>query len=538
MSDTQLSARALESKLGEWRTGGSAYRGLADRIRLLALDGRLTAGTRLPAERELGVRLGLSRTTVTAAYRELRAAGLLSSVRGSGSVVRLPGSGAGSLAAAGPGSGSASGDTSVLDLSKATMSALGGLADVAARAAEDLSRHLNGPGFDPVGIPELRAAIAERYRVRGLPTDPEQIMVTIGAQHAIALLARVFVSRGDRVLIEQPSYPHAVEAFSAAGARLVPVSVTARASAGSAAGSGALPVRAAGGADPDGSSGWDEPALLQALRGSNPVLGYLMPDFHNPTGQTMPAEQRTRVIEAAARQGTVLIADETMGELSIDRSDDFMPFAAYAPGERGSVGINGSGTVADSGTGVGIGAGTGDRGTVVTVGSVGKTIWGGLRIGWIRAEPALIRRLVAARTATDMGTPILEQLIVTRMLPEMPAILERRSRELRAGRDHLEALLAERFPEWAVPHVDGGLTAWVNLGRPASSQLALAARNHGLLVPAGPRFGVDGAFERFLRVPFCHGALEMERAVDALGLAWGSLLRHPLPDTGYLADVV
>ncbi|MEC5151477.1 PLP-dependent aminotransferase family protein [Cryobacterium sp. GrIS_2_6] len=508
MSDTQLSARALESKLGEWRTGGSAYRGLADRIRLLALDGRLTAGTRLPAERELGVRLGLSRTTVTAAYRELRAAGLLSSVRGSGSVVRLPGSGAGSGAAAGPGSGSASGDTGVLDLSKATMSALGGLADVAARAAEDLSRHLNGPGFDPVGIPELRAAIAERYRVRGLPTDPDQIMVTIGAQHAISLLARVLVSRGDRVLIEQPSYPHAVEALSAAGARLVPVSVTAR-----------------GG---NGSSGWDEPALLQALRGSNPVLGYLMPDFHNPTGQTMPAEQRTRVIEAAARQGTVLIADETMGELSIDRPDDFMPFAAYTQGEPGNAGMNGQGR----------GSGAGVRATVVTVGSVGKTIWGGLRIGWIRAEPALIRRLVVALTALDMGTPILEQLIVTRMLPEMPAILERRSRELRAGRDHLEALLSARFPKWTVPHVDGGLTAWVNLGRPVSSQLALAARNHGLLVPAGPRFGVDGAFERFLRVPFCHGVFEMERAVDALGLAWGTLLRHPLPDTGYLADVV
>ena len=511
MSDTQLSARALESKLGEWRTGGSAYRGLADRIRLLALDGRLTAGTRLPAERDLSVRLGLSRTTVTAAYRELRTAGLLTSVRGSGSVVRLPGVGSGTASgpASGPGAGSASGG-GVLDFSKATMSALDGLADVAARAAEDLARHLNGPGFDPVGIPELRAAIAERYRVRGLPTDPEQIMVTIGAQHAISLLARVLVSRGDRVLIEQPSYPHAVEALSAAGARLVPVSVTA------------------------GESGWDEPALLQALRGSNPVLGYLMPDFHNPTGQTMPAEQRTRVIEAAARQGTVLIADETMGELGIDRPGDFMPFAAYAPGMQGEIGTAGYGHA----FGAGAGAAAGDRGTVVTVGSVGKTIWGGLRIGWIRAEPALIRRLVAARTATDMGTPILEQLIVTRMLPEMPGILERRSRELRAGRDHLEALLAARFPEWTVPHVDGGLTAWVNLGRPVSSQLALAARNHGLLVPAGPRFGVDGAFERFLRVPFCHGAFEMERAVDALDLAWGSLLRHPLPDTGYLADVV
>jgi DNA-binding transcriptional MocR family regulator len=490
MSENQLSARALEAKLGEWRTGGSAYRGLADRIRLLALDGRLTAGTRLPAERELSERLELSRTTVTAAYRALRASGLLSSVRGSGSVVRLPRSGAGGFGASAEGG--------VLDLSKATMPALIGLADVAARAAEDLVGHLNGPGFDPVGIPELRAAIAERYRVRGLPTDPEQIMVTIGAQHALSLLARVFVSRGDRVLIEQPSYPHAVEALAAAGARLVPVSVTTGVSAG-----------------------WDEPALLQALRGSNPVLAYLMPDFHNPTGQTMPAGQRERVIAAAARQGTVLIADETMGEMGIDRPEHFMPFAAYAETDAGA---------SEHGPGA--------RGTVVTVGSVGKTVWGGLRIGWIRAEPALIRRLVAARTATDMGTPILEQLIVTRLLPEMPAILERRRVELRDGRDHLEALLAERFPGWTVPRVNGGLTAWVNLGLPVSSQLALAARNHGLLVPAGPRFGVDGAFERFLRIPFCQGIDEMNRAVDALGLAWGTLLRHPLPDTGYLADIV
>jgi len=86
--------------------------------------------------------------------------------------------------------------------------------------------------------------------------------------------------------------------------------------------------------------------------------------------------------------------------------------------------------------------------------------------------------------------------------------------------------------------VDGGITLWVNLGRPVSSQLALAARAQGLLLPAGPRFGIDGAFERFLRIPFCYGPDEMPRALDALALAWESLLRHPLPDTGYLADVV
>lgn len=486
MSDNAVSARALESVLGSWRNGASAYLALADRIRLLILDGRISTDSRLPAERELGARLGISRTTVTAAYRTLRDAGFLVSVQGSGSMARLPRS------SPAPAAVDAGG---ILDFSKATMPALDGLQDVAALAAADLGAHLGESGFDPVGIPELRQAIADRYAVRGLPTDPEQIMVTIGAQHAIALLARVLIGRGDRAIIEMPTYPHAYEALRASGARLVPVNVSA-----------AVP-----GADA-ATSGWDETALLQSLQRSNPVVGYLMPDFHNPTGETMPIDQRERVLAAAARQGTVLIADETMAEFNIDRPGEFPPFAASADPQA--------------------------PGAAVSIGSVAKTVWGGIRIGWIRAERPLIRKLVAARSAGDLGTPILEQLLVARLLRDMPAILERRNAELRRGRDHLEALLADRFPEWQVPHVNGGITTWVNLGSPVSSQLALAARNHGLLVPAGPRFGIDGAFERFLRIPFCYPEEDVNRAIDALSLAWDSMLRHPLPDTGYLADVV
>jgi DNA-binding transcriptional MocR family regulator len=477
-----LTARALESLLGTWRTSAPAYRALADRIRLLALDGRIPGDSRLPAERDLGARLGLSRTTVTAAYRELRNAGLLQSVQGSGSVVRLPHA---------PGGADAGGGPAVLDLGQAVLPAWPGLAETAMLAAADLPRHLGDSGFDPLGLPELRRALADRYRSRGLPTEPEQIMVTVGAQHAIALLARVLVNRGDRVLIETPTYPHAYEALRAAGGRLMPVAVTA-----------GLP-----GVD----AGWDEPALLQTLERSNPVLGYLMPDFQNPTGQTMPVAQRERVLAAAARQGTVLISDETIGELDIDRAGEFPPFAASADPARPDL--------------------------AVTVGSVGKTVWGGLRVGWIRADAGLIRKLAAARLANDLGTPVLEQLIVVRLLRELPGILDSRRTLLGAGRDRLVTGLAERFPDWQVPRVDGGITLWVNLGRPVSSQLSLAARAQGLLLPAGPRFGIDGAFERFLRVPFCYGPEEMPRALDALASAWESLLRHPLPDS-YLADVV
>jgi DNA-binding transcriptional MocR family regulator len=315
-------------------------------------------------------------------------------------------------------------------------------------------------------------------------------MVTIGAQHAIALLARALIGRGDRALIEAPTYPHAYEALRAAGARLVTVPVEPR----------------DGGAD--GFGAVDEvDALTRAIRHSNPVAAYLMPDFQNPTGRSLGAEGRERVLDAAARQGTIMIADETTAELDIDRGLDLAPLAAYGP--------------------------------AVMIGSVGKTVWGGIRVGWIRAERPLLRRLLAVRSPNDLGTPILEQLMVTRLMGRMDDILELRREQLRAGRDRLESLLADAFPDWHVPHVDGGIVTWVGLGAPVSSQLALAARSQGLIIAAGPRFGIDGAFERFLRLPICYSAETTDAAVQALSRAWGALARTPVPaDQGALGAVV
>ncbi|MFC9916865.1 MocR-like transcription factor YczR [Agromyces binzhouensis] len=479
--EATLSARALETLLGDWRAdGGSAYRTLADRIRLLILDGRIPVGTRLPAERDLAARLGLSRTTVTAAYRELREQRMLRSLRGSGSVARLPGAPA--VLPVPPAA-------DYVDFSKAALPALPWLAEVAREAVEDLPAHLGDPGFDPIGIPQLRAAIADRYTTRGLPTDPEQVMVTLGAQHAIALLSRAVVGRGDRAVIEAPTYPHAYEALRAAGARLVTVAT------------------APNDVGPDGFGAVDEAGdLVRAMGHANPVAAYLMPDFHNPTGRSLDAEARERVLDAAARQGTVVIADETTAELDIDRGLDLKPLAAYGP--------------------------------AVMVGSVGKTVWGGVRVGWIRADRPLIRRLLAVRSPGDLGTPILEQLIVARLLARMDDILDERREQLRAGRDHLERRLADAFPGWHVPHVDGGIATWVGLGAPVSSQLALAARTQGLIVAAGPRFGIDGAFERFLRLPICYDAETTDAAVQALTRAWGSLARTPVPEQSVLAAVV
>ena len=492
MSDVQLTARSLELLLGAWRTNAAGYQALADRIRLLVLDGRVPMGTRLPAERDLAARLELSRTTVAAAYRQLREAGFVDSVRGSGSVTRLPG---GTLPLP------AVGGEGMLDFTKASLPAASGLAAAARAAAEDLPRFLSEPGYDPVGLPHLRAEIAERYTRRGLPTEPDQILVTVGAQQAIALIARTFLQRGDRVVIEVPTYPHAIEAIRLAGARLVPITVTAPEEGPHRLG--------------EQNDGWDADAIEQTFRRANPALAYLIPDFHNPTGAYMSPETRERVLSAAAGHGTIVVADETTAELDIDRVGEFLPMPRYAD---------------DSAPGA----------PIIMIGSASKTLWGGLRIGWIRADRSHIQRLIAAKPATDLGTPVIEQLVVARLIPQLDEIMEERRGQLRLGSDTVRRLVAETFPDWSVPAQHGGLTAWIGIGAPVSSALALAARSHGLLIAAGPRFGIDGAFERFLRIPITYTPAEYDRALAALARAWAVAANEPVPyfDQGALPSVV
>jgi DNA-binding transcriptional MocR family regulator len=470
-----IGTRALLELLGEWRDTGPSYEALADRIRLLVIDGRLLSGVRLPAERNLAVQLGVSRTTVTAAYQRLREQGFALSRQGSGTTTTLPSS-ASSPAPAGSG---------LLDFTKAALPAPSMMQDAVRTASEQLAPLLLDSGYDTVGLPVLREAIARRYTERGLATDADEVLVTVGAQQAIALITRALVSRGDRALIEVPTYPHAYDAIGAAGARIVttPVSV-------------------------DSRDGWDVETYESVLRRTSPSIAYVMPDFQNPTGRSMTASVRRRLLEAAAAQGTIVIADETPAELDIDRQQTFPPLAA-ATGAQ-----------------------------VITIGSASKTMWGGLRVGWVRAERATIRRLHAVRATMDLGTPVLDQLVVAALFDHYEAVLAERRSSLAAGRAAIELIVPDAFPEWSVPHVHGGLAVWVNIGAPVSSQLALAARSEGLLIAAGPRFGIDGAFERFLRIPLTASEAQMERAVGALERAWPAAARHPMSEQGMLSAVV
>ncbi|WP_402464728.1 MocR-like transcription factor YczR [Isoptericola aurantiacus] len=458
-----LSAAAATRLLGAWQGAGPAYLALADGLRSAVLAGSLTPLTRLPSERDLAGALGVSRTTTSAAYARLRELGFATSHVGSGTVAVLP-RGQARSAAPQPPAGDAPlpdlGDEHAVDMSQATPSATDALHGAYARALEALPAYLSGGGYAHLGIEPLRAAIAARYRARGVPTTTDQILVTTGAQQAIALLAGTFVARGDRVLVESPTYVHAVGALRSAGARVVGVPVG------------------------------DVEAIGSAVRRTGARLVYLIPDFHNPTGRTMTADERHALGRLTAR-GVTVVGDETLTDLDLDDVGVPAPFA-----------------------------GDGSDPRLVSVGSASKSFWGGLRVGWIRTTPQLVQRMARTRQQLDVATPVLEQLAVADLLARRDEVLPTRLADLRSRRDLLRDLVLARFPSWEVPDPPGGLCLWVGLGRPAGQALAAAAVSEGLRVAPGPQFTPDGSSVDRLRLTWTRPPEVLADAVDRLGRAW------------------
>jgi DNA-binding transcriptional MocR family regulator len=232
-------------------------------------------------------------------------------------------------------------------------------------------------------------------------------------------------------------------------------------------------------------SGWDVELVTSALRQSMPRLAYLVPDFNNPTGALVDDAGRDAVVAASRRSSTLVIADETIVDLVLDDGVEMpLPMAAHDPED-----------------------------TVVTLGSASKSFWGGLRIGWIRAARPLAERLVDVRRTVDMGTSVLDQLVVLELLQHSEELLAARRASLRARLAALEAALREHCPDWRWTRPVGGLSLWVELAVPMSTALSQAASTVGIRLIAGPRFAADGTLERFVRLPF---SLPEEQLVDAV----------------------
>jgi DNA-binding transcriptional MocR family regulator len=161
--------------------------------------------------------------------------------------------------------------------------------------------------------------------------------------------------------------------------------------------------------------------------------------------------------------------------------------------------------------------------TVITVGSLSKPVWGGLRIGWLRASTDLVHRLAALRTSIDMGGAVIDQVVAAQLFDRIDDIAAARITELRPQRDALIAAMAEHLPDWRVAVPQGGLSLWAELPAPLSTPLTMLAAQVGVVVVPGSRFGVDGTLERFLRLPYSLPADRLVEAVRRLAGVWAQL---------------
>jgi DNA-binding transcriptional MocR family regulator len=449
------SARGLAALVGDLGTERPPrYAALAGRIRRLVAEGRVPLGTRLPAERELAQALAVSRATVTAAYTRLREDGWATARQGAGTYAVLP---------RGPHHGAwvpGPADDGTIDLAHAAPAAPAAVPAALASALEELPRFLGAHGYHPAGLPDLRARVADRYTARGLPTTPEQVLVTGGALHGVSTAFGLLLRRGSRVLVEQPSYPNALQAARAHGARVLPVAL-----------------------DPEDPAAWLG-ATERALAAARPAAAYLMPDFQNPTGALLDVAGRERLAAALRRAGVPAVVDETLAELGLDATAP-PPLAAFGDGH-------------------------------LSVGTLSKVAWGGLRVGWIRAEADVVRRLTAVAVQTSLSGPVVEQLAACALLDGLDASLA----ELRAGlRERRSVLVAEvhrRLPAWRVPEPPGGLVLWCGLPSTRSRAVVAAAERLGLRLAAGPLFGAGHALDDRLRLPYTQPPDVLRRAVGLL----------------------
>nr|WP_042192075.1 PLP-dependent aminotransferase family protein [Kibdelosporangium sp. MJ126-NF4]CEL20468.1 Transcriptional regulator, GntR family domain / Aspartate aminotransferase [Kibdelosporangium sp. MJ126-NF4] len=470
----------LVEVLGDWTSTSAGraplYRRLAEAVRRAIHAGDLHAGERLPSERDLARALAVSRATVVSAYDELRSIGLVDSRRGSGTrVVRPPGF---RPSVEGRVFGRATpiinrtneGPGEIISLARAydpgAPHLRGALLDL---VHADLPALLNGSGYHPAGLPELRSAVAAHLTAAGLPTEPKQVVITTGAQQAIGLITQMYLRRGWTAVVETPSWPGCLDVLRATGVRLVGVELD--------------------------NEGIRADILSRVMAEHQPDLLYVMPTYHNPTGVMMSTSRRRRVVELAARYAVPVVEDYAY---TVGASDGAPPpIAAFA----------------------------GSNAEVITIGSLAKSVWAGLRIGWVRASVETAERLARHKALADLGSPVLDQALAARLLPQLPELAATRIAQLRERLGRARELLTQHLPEWRWRTPDGGSALWIELPNTDARIFAQTALRHGVEVVPGAATDPSGAHDNFIRFPFGFPDDILTELVNRLSKAWAEVRR-------------
>ncbi len=318
------------------------------------------------------------------------------------------------------------------------------------------------------GDPRLREYIAARYQDKyGLEIPVEHILITSGSQQALDLLGKVLLNEGDDLIIEEPGYLGAIQAFSLNRVRFLPVPVS--------------------------PEGMDTERLAAALSNGRPKLVYTVPNFQNPSGISYPRENRQAVARLLEGTRTILVEDDPYGDLRFAGMPE-PSLKEYLPQNT------------------------------VLLGSFSKILAPGLRLGWIAANGSLMRQLVTAKQATDLHTSHFTQSLVVQYLLDND--VQKHIAEIcRAYGRQCEAMLASmkrHFPS-GVSHTrpEGGMFLWAGLpsGIAALDLFDLAVQDKVVFVPGDP-FYVRGSRHNTLRLNFsCSDVETIEVGIERLGKA-------------------
>lgn len=333
------------------------------------------------------------------------------------------------------------------------------------------------------GYIPLREMISRHTARYGINVTPDNILITSGSQQALDLIGRVFINPGDRILVEQPTYLGALQAWNAYGAEYVTV--------------------------PMDQEGMITDRLEEALR-SGPKFIYALPNFQNPTGVTMSLERRKRLVELADRYGVPIIEDDPYGQLRYE--GDHLPSIVVLDDQYRS---DGKSTY---------------HGNVIYLSTFSKTLAPGLRLAWVIAPPEVIRKLVQAKQGADLHTSTFGQMVAYEV--SHGGFLDRHIWLIRRvygeRRNIMLEAMDEHFPpgvQWTRPQ--GGLFLWGMLpeGMNSKDVLQKALEQKVAFVPGAPFYALGGG-ENTMRLNFSNASPEMIRqGIERLGLVLHEMMR-------------
>ena len=343
------------------------------------------------------------------------------------------------------------------------------------------------------GYTPLREYIAQKMARYGIIASAENVLITTGSQQALDLIGKLLINRGDRVLVEAPTYLGALQAFNVYGAEYVSVPI-----------------------DHDGLR---TEHLDEALR-SGPKFMYVLPNFQNPGGVTLSEPRRHELVLLADKYGIPIIEDDPYGQLRYE-GEHLPPLLVL---DRDNL-------RRDDGY---------HLGNVIYLSTFSKTLAPGVRLGWIVAPPEVISKLVQLKQGADLHSSTFDQMVAYEVVHD--GYLDEHVKKIRAiyreRRDVMLDALAEYFPhEVTWTHPQGGLFLWVTLPEVLDMErlFQAAVRENVAFVP-GDCFYPDGAEgSRHMRLNFSHSTPQLIReGIRRLGLAVARELaaHHPGVLTG------